>query len=867
MLERVFEDEARHPDVIVNDEPRQIKQDSHTRFWLQYCQAVADGIDMNVKQTPLEVQPIMVRCQLAAVDRDKKMNAIVRTIQAYLHSVILFDDLSDNSTRCIVTGNEELTVFNFPICKLVATAIESTYMPAIEKELLEKEGVVVVRFDSNAAVPLYGSSDERFIIAYDHADTDQENDLDLAEISYTEYSKVENGVMNLEDLPEDKSVDYWLPIILSLDYWRELSKTPSQVPSTRAKMFSSFKFTYDVPRLVSNMQVEDTHFDLDMHYLFISMWKRSRVIDPAYWKVIGQAFYTLENGDRRGLTGWIDILKSAYESSPKPNYFTGKNIRDTCSNIYSTFLDGEVDVRSLAEYAREDNPQKYNEWHSRWVHEAHTASLSGTEAPIGRLLYRLYWLEYVAHVTETRSTFYKFANHRLTRDQAGISLRIIMSSGLVSLYTAMKANIEYQKQQLLVNAATCDLAIKMVDEIINKLGKQRFKRDLLGDLAERFRCANIMTYMDASKEFTLVKNGVLCVSGHNIIFRSGKLQDYLVKSFGASYMQDYNWSHPRVQEAIEWARITFVDEDTMAFHWKFLASLLRGGNTEKKLVFWSGPTGNNMKTTWQLAVQKVCGAKCMNMPINYFTMGKGGANSATPSEIRREGSRLMLSEEPENRTPFLASIVKSVCGNCTESGRNLFEESRDFETQDRVVVVCNFPPPVAREGATDDRIEILEFGSQVRYDASLDRDEQFKQRVFPRDPLFDRKLPAMLDGILWIMVKTYPAYSREGISQPQSVIKATEAYWESIDRYNIFIKDCMEKEEGSNVEPFVLYNEFCRWWRQRYRREEEPDSDTAIRGFSRYIGVPTADGWTGYGLRRKPGAGDRANGNSEPKHD
>jgi phage/plasmid-associated DNA primase len=261
-----------------------------------------------------------------------------------------------------------------------------------------------------------------------------------------------------------------------------------------------------------------------------------------------------------------------------------------------------------------------------------------------------------------------------------------------------------------------------------------------------------------------------------------------------------------------------------------------------------------MKTTWELYVSEILKDKCMSMAINFFTMGKGGANSATPAEIRREGSRLMFSEEPEGKVPFMVSIVKSTVGNDKQPGRGLYEETRDIKPQDKVVVVCNYPPPIAKEPATEERVIVLEFSSQVSYDAPKDKETQDKTRIFPRDPLFDRKLPSLIDAGLWIMVQIYPLYSREGISnRPQSIIDATKAYWDSIDKYTIFVEDNLIIDQTDSLEPFTLYGEFHRWHERVYKRMDMPDRATVMKEFVKKLGIPSSDGtWSGWGMRKKP---------------
>lgn len=842
-----------HPDITLDGELAEINPDHRSVFWVTYCQLVQDGIAPMVSQIAQETETLIVRCSYI---NNSNLDRLVRKVQGHLRNAIVFDPLSDNDFRCVVTSSRTSTSLYFPCCKLVSTEIENIHMPALTL-LLHDDNVDIEPFSATAPVPLYGSTAERFVLVKDDVAENEENDIELSDFSHFDHSQVEQELMLEKDLPiVDGEALFWLPLILSIDYWRTVSRRPGQVASIAKQ--SGIVYKYDVTKLVSHMPVEDKKPDLDFHIHFIKMWKPDRAVDSAYWKVIGQAMHTLENGLDRGLSGWISLLESAFKKAPKPNYLSGHNIRKLCAPVYKTFQVGEVDVRTLAWYAREDSPKKYKEWHDDWVGEALTGSLLKSDAVIGLAFYRYYWLEFMAHVTDQRVVFYKFAYHRLMREQAGIGLRLALSNGFTALYTYMKADVAAQKANLQTNPANCDLAIKQIDEVIDKLGRQRAKKDILGDLSERFNVPNITKFLDASRELTLVKNGVLCVNDKEIRFRAGKPQDYLVKSFGAAYDETYSWQHPKVKEVMDWSFITFIDKDIITFHWKFLASLLRGGNTDKKVLIWSGPTANNMKSTWQKYASIICGEKYTSMPMNFYTMGKGSANNATPAETRRENCRLTISEEPENKVPLMPSILKSVSGNDDQYARELYAEGRIISYQDKILIVCNYPPPVAHEAAIEERIINLEFGSKCVWNPPPTRDEQIEQRLFHRDPLFDRKLPGMIDAGLWIMVQMFPIYAREGISQqPRAIVETTKAYWDSINRYKIFIDENMTEDKSESADAFLTFNEFHRWYEHKYKRDEVPLKEIVVKELSARLGDPVDGAWEGWALRKKAAAPQR----------
>jgi phage/plasmid-associated DNA primase len=852
MLSDVLNAKGDHPDLVVNGEPQQIKQESHGEFWKIYCGLVQSNEILNVKQVAMEAMMLIVRFD-NKID-NSHIREIVRIIQKYLKETLVFDRLSDNDVTCIVTASEHTTSIYFPSCRLIAKDMEIIYIPAISsliKESIEDIVIKVHPFRSTDAISLYGSTPEKFIVAYDEIDEgDDEYYIDLDHFDHLHHTKIEQEVIKDKDLPK-KNEHFWLPMILSIDYWRSISRPRSTTSPMGVE--TNVRKNYDVIKMISGVQVTDNPFNLDMHLHFIDMWNPDRVVDIMYWMIIGQAFHTLERGDSRGLNGWISVIGVAMTKAKTPNYLTGHNIRKKCTDAYEKFISGEVDARTLGFYARIDNPKEYESWHNEWVTEALLGSLTGTEADVARVFYRCYWLEYMASAGDNKTTWYRHQHHRLVRDLTGISLRTTMSSDFRNIYINLKEDVSETQKTSLINQAVCDLILDQIKKIIASLGRPGYKRNLLSELSERFNLENILSFIDANPEITLVKNGVICVSGSNIYFRDGKPQDYLVKSFDASYRQDYHWAHPKVQELLRWSFITFIDPDTITFHWKYLSSLLRGGNNDKKIMFWSGESGNNMKTTWQRFVGSILGNKCISMPINYFTLGKGAANGATPAEIRLEGCRMMFSEEPENKVPLLPSIIKAEVGNDKKQIRPLYGESKDIIPQHKTCIVCNVPPPVGQEGATEERMIFCPFETQATYDAPATEAEQIAQRKFPRNPFFDKELPGLIDAGLWIMYHTYPLYAKEGLrNPPKEVVRMTTQYWDSIDKYSIFIKDYLVSDPLEAVDGFELYAQFDQWHQKTYRKMDSPDKQAAIKQFTKRLGEPQNGGiWYGYKLRKR----------------
>src|SRR5437870_2512719 len=130
-----------HPDVVVEGRQGEIRTSATGTFWIRYCELVETGELQNVEQIPGEAQTLIVKWNEGV--NEEKLDDIIASIQAYLTNALVFDTISDNDTRCIVTASKRTTTAYFPYCRLISKEIALTHMPAITKILADKYQITV----------------------------------------------------------------------------------------------------------------------------------------------------------------------------------------------------------------------------------------------------------------------------------------------------------------------------------------------------------------------------------------------------------------------------------------------------------------------------------------------------------------------------------------------------------------------------------------------------------------------------------------------------------------------------------------------------------------------------------------------------
>ncbi len=859
----------------------EVNRAKHGDFWDLYCghvykrmpteiEDVSDTSDVSgdacvldvaeIYQPPIDAVPLIVRIMERL--RDDEIVDSVREIQTYLSNTFIFNEQSDNTLWCIALQSRNTTTLQFPMCRLLQRDIEQEYLHEISKKLEFTLDLGVYN-----SLPLYGSSDDIYYQTYaeipekdaiEKINTDQYM-LDLSVFEPDAHTKVEQELIESSlmldraeqlDCPE-KNARYWLPLILSVDYWRTLTRLRDHREEF-AQQYLHQKRHYDLRKMVQPEPLEDDINTYERYAFFLGLWKPETIVSSKYWKLVGECFATLSQGSAEGLNAWIRVLEKALKEARDTSFWLRDrednrgprldNIRKRLKEAYITLKPGRRDVVTLMEIAAIDSPEAFGKWHSDWVFEAVVASMGGMEGDVDHVVYRRFIMEVAYCQGGNRGSWYRRLGDRLVRDYGGIWLRLKIGGEILRLY--------YQVFSDLVSGGMdqglAPTVIELLTKIISNLKHQGFKSRLLSSCAERFNTPNLSNYIDTDPEISLLKNCVMVATSNDLYIRRGLLQDYLHKSFGAAYHADYSWDHYLVQEVWNWSFITFVNADLIAFFWKFVASIFRGGNNDKKVMFFTGQTGNNMKSTWQHAIMDMCGDTAVTMPINYFTMGRGKANDASPAEIVLKGARIMFSEEPDEKVPLLVSMIKAAGSDDKVRARELYGESEQFPPTHKTVIVCNTPPPTGREGATEERVCMVPFISQAVFGAPEDPIEQLAQRKFPRNAFFGRKLPLLSDAILWIAIQFYPQYASDGLRDPpEEVVKVTQDYWKSIDDYNTYCEQYIVDDEAGSIDAMELASHFANWFGIMHKRQDPPDPQTIFRKMTPYLGERVAGTWYG----------------------
>lgn len=658
-------------------------------------------------------------------------------------------------------------------------------------------------------------------VTEEHMSKDYAQTYDLRDAFDPRYhSDVVNGLVS-DDIFDESDAIYWLPLILSINYT------------------SSPTFMKEEPPKVEIIK-ENTPLGWALH--FMQMLSLHRSTDYFSWKDIGRALYSSSEGSEEGLNYWIKFTSTN-------DSFTSEE----CTRLYSTFeREPQVTYRTLAWYAKQDTEEdktfRYKFWHERWCDEALEKALELQHYPIGEYFYRLYWLE-IACSNPEKMIWYTFNGVRWRRQSKFIAIARRLTKEVIGLLEQKRSELCSEVCTILnpVEKKPFEDRIKAFTSLISKLNDEGFVNKVIKTSAVPFHSEYecFKEYADTNPSLMAHADCVTEADESEITIRKGKPEDYITMTTGMRLLKErFTWSDPRVKEVMEWIKKLHVNEELRKEFLKEISSWLRGGNINKRISIWSGG-GDNSKSMFVRLLELAFGEYIGKLPVSLFVGKRSQTGNATPELARAKGKHLMISQELDEETEqFRKAFMKETAGMDSTYTRTLYDEGGEVQFMFFLIFVCNkIPRFIGVDRAIKQRVKIIPFLSTWSDDAPDDPEEQFKTKIFKRDPYFEVRIPQLAAPLLWVLIQYYPTYIKEGLKEPKLVKDYTRKYWEDQDYYQQYIDNCLEFAWNDNDDPdnsvFIprqeLFRNYKNWLFESVPGVKPPASKDVFEAFNKRL--------------------------------
>lgn len=235
---------------------------------------------------------------------------------------------------------------------------------------------------------------------------------------------------------------------------------------------------------------------------------------------------------------------------------------------------------------------------------------------------------------------------------------------------------------------------------------------------------------------------------------------------------------------------------------KFLQQLcgifLTGEPHIHKLIFFYG-LGANGKSVLIETIHYILGEYSTVMESESLMKQNRSSQGPSPDIVALKGVRLAICNELNEGSRLDESRVKAMTGGDTLKGRAMYaKEAISFKPSHNLVMVGNHQPAVS-----DSTEGMWRRMTAVPFTNTIPERE--------RDSELSNKLKKESSGILNWMLSGLQDYLENGLTLPDTVNQATEAYRDDEDILGQFIREETTRELGGKVSISVLYNSYQNW--------------------------------------------------------
>ena len=507
--------------------------------------------------------------------------------------------------------------------------------------------------------------------------------------------------------------------------------------------------------------------------------------------------WTLRNIDHRLLDSWVDFSR-----------VSNKYVEGECQRLWNTMRTDTLGIGTLRWWARQDNPQKYEEVrsHNVTILIDRCCASSGAHYDIACVVHALYKDKY-RFTTKDTWFMYVEEKHRWVRTREGLKLRIVLSNDVWRRYAdrayywsgeAGKASDQNDQERF--NAKS-----KTLTEICTKLKTAGFKDSVMKECKSLFTDEHFEEMLDSHTHLLGFENGVYDLRLHE--FREGLPDDYTSFTTGRHYI-NYDPTSQEAQEIEGYLSQVFTNENVRKYMKNMLACIIDGSIRQEKFYIFTG-SGSNSKSIYLNLLQRAIGDYYCILPIALLTQKRSASNAAQSELERTKGRRCAVMQEPGESEKLNIGLMKELSGGDRILARGLFKEPIEFKPQFKMIMTCNELPEVpSDDGGTWRRIRVIEYISRF-----LDNPDPNNPKEFPIDPDLVEKLERWSDTFISMIIDHHKKFDAKTLVEPMEVRIATEGYKKNNDVIGQYVGEKIQNTgvPSDRLQLQKLFQDFKAW--------------------------------------------------------
>lgn len=626
--------------------------------------------------------------------------------------------------------------------------------------------------------------------------------------------------------------------------------------------------------------------------------------------IIGKILYnTYFPDEKTGYAIWLQVAAKKCSDIQKPTPIPEKSFLSYWDKFRSK---NPFTIRTFAAMAEKDNSEKYNKWHAGFINSFVGKAITGGHFHIASVVYWKHFTKFI--YSGSTNGWYEFSGNYWEKGerQSNPFLSRYISQMLPLFFTSYKKTCQKELDKFeeelkfatdLADKAKIETNIKPIRAKLNKitsimasLADNRYKQSVMKDCQDLFYDPSILKYQNLFPNITAYQNISVVATNREYIFRESYPDEFVtryVPIFIPTNLitMDRNefYALPQTKELVLWfakvyARTKIVktcyisspdvchtikevyDETTTTevIHYILtLWSTAYQGVFHKIFIVMTGE-GNNSKSMLMMIQKMIFGPMCQDLDFGSLE-GTKNASGASPGLAKLDGAKVIRLVEPNEGKGLVDGMIKILTGGDIFYARGTYSNGGDITPICLLFLICNAIPAIPGNVAMKNRVQIIPHESTWVKNAPKDIEEQYNQRRFQEDPLFQRRLEELAPYLVILLVEEYNSQIGEKLEIPQYIKDATANFWSENDFYNLFNKEVVQRciIAGSDtkdnpkglLDPQVkitkseMFKRFTDWYRNTFPSSNLPSRSTVLSELQRRIpeGV-TPDGWFGYVL-------------------
>lgn len=476
---------------------------------------------------------------------------------------------------------------------------------------------------------------------------------------------------------------------------------------------------------------------------------------------------------------------------------------------FGNYTGTKLTVRSLNLWARLDNMTEYEKVNKKYVTNFLRSNIDCEHNDVATLMHIKYQYQFVCSDLKFNN-WYEFKNHRWVEMPKAKELRDKISTEIYQDYANMSA---VYKRMHIEDPENKDLEdkIKICKTLISKVKNRPFKKLVMEECEDLFNNRDFEIVLDSNKHIICFNNGIYDLK--KLEFRNGCPDDFISFCTHNSYTPWHELQNTETaKELKDFLAKVLPQADVRKYVLKLISSFLSGNTGEQKFHIWTG-VGSNGKSKLVDLIEDAMGDYTAKLPITVLTRKRG--TGATPEVAETKGKRFVSFQEPEREDKIQVGFMKELTGGDKINTRKLYKSPIEFRPQFKTILCCNDLPEIpSNDGGTWRRIRVVDFPSKFV-------DDPKESNEFKKDTEIPEKLKNWAPYFISLLIEMYAKFVKEGLKEPESVIKYTKDYQRRSDVYLDYIEEnILETNDDSDILMFsALYNHFKQWHMEYYNEK------------------------------------------------